>query len=92
MVWDGKRMRRTCHDEEGNNIDETQIDLMGSHYYTKDGELIDGDLRLCRKLNGFPSPTTVLNILGSPGLKYYFRRQMFEAACTTPASIWMIRR
>ena len=42
---------------------------MGSHYYTKDGELIDGDLRVCRKLNGLPSPTTVLNILGSPGLK-----------------------
>ena len=57
---------------------------MGSHYYTKDGELIDGDLRLCRKLNGLPSPTTVLNILGSPGLKYYFRRQMFESAVTTP--------
>lgn len=56
----------------------------GSHYYTKDGELIDGDLRQCRKLNGLPSPTTVLNILGSPGLKYYFRRQMWEAACTTP--------
>lgn len=57
---------------------------MGSHYYTKDGELIDGDLRLCRKLNGLPSPTTVLNILGSPGLRYYFRRQMWEAAVTTP--------
>jgi hypothetical protein len=57
---------------------------MGNHYYTKDGELIDGDLRACRKLNGLPSPTTVLNILGSPGLKYYFRRQMWEAACTTP--------
>lgn len=57
---------------------------MGSHYYTKDGELIDGDLRLCRKLNGYPSPTTILNILGSPGLKYYFRRQMFESVATTP--------
>ena len=56
----------------------------GSHYYTKDGELIDGDLRLCRKLNGLPSPTTVLNILGSPGLKWYFRKQMWEAAVTTP--------
>lgn len=57
---------------------------MGSHYYTKDGELIDGDLRLCRKLNGLPSPTTVLNILGSPGLRYYFRKQMFESTATTP--------
>jgi len=57
---------------------------MGSHYYTKEGELIDGDLRLCRKLNGLPSPTTVLNILGSPGLKYYFRKMMWEATVTTP--------
>lgn len=56
----------------------------GSHYYTKDGELIDGDLRACRKLGGLPSPTTVLNILSSPGLKWYFRRQMFESAVTTP--------
>lgn len=57
---------------------------MGSHYYTKDGELIDGDLRQCRKLNGLPSPTTVLNILGSPGLKFYFRKMMWEATATTP--------
>jgi len=57
---------------------------MGSHYYTKDGELIDGDLRLCRKMGGLPSPTTVLNILGSPGLKYYFRKMMWEATVTTP--------
>lgn len=55
-----------------------------THYYTREGELIDGDLRTCRKLNGLPSPTTVLSILGSPGLKWYFRRQMWEAACTTP--------
>ena len=57
---------------------------MGSHYYTKDGELIDGDLRAARRVGGLPSPTTVLNILGSPGLKYYFRRQMFESTATTP--------
>lgn len=57
---------------------------MGNHYYTRDGELIDGDLRQCRKLNGYPSPTTVLNILGSPGLKFYFREQMFQATATTP--------
>jgi len=57
---------------------------MGSHYYTKAGELIDGDLRQARKLGGLPSPTTVLNVLGSPGLKYYFRRQMWEATVTTP--------
>lgn len=58
--------------------------MAGSHYYTKDGELIDGDLRQARKLGGLPSPTTVLNILGSPGLKYYFREQMWLATATTP--------
>lgn len=58
---------------------------MGSHYYhPTTGELIDGDLRQARKVGALPSPTTVLNVLGSPGLKYYFRRQMWEAACTTP--------
>lgn len=60
---------------------------MGSHYYhPKTGDLIDGDLRQARKVGGLPSPTTVLGILGSPGLKYYFRRQMFEATATTPRS------
>lgn len=58
---------------------------MGSHYYhPKTGELIDGDLRQARKVGALPSPTTVLGILGSPGLKWYFRRQMFEATATTP--------
>lgn len=60
---------------------------MSSHFYNKlTGELIDGGLREARKLNGLalPSPTTVLGILGSYGLKIYFRRQMFEAAATTP--------
>jgi hypothetical protein len=57
---------------------------MGNHYYhPTTGELIDGDLRQARKVNALPSPTTVLNILGSPGLKYYFRKQMWEATATT---------
>jgi hypothetical protein len=58
---------------------------MSSHYYhPATGELIDGDLRQARKVGGLPSPTTVLKILSSPGLKWYFRRQMWEATCTTP--------
>lgn len=58
---------------------------MPSHFYhPQTGELIDGNLRDARKINALPSPTTVLSILGSPGLKWYFRRQMFEAAATTP--------
>jgi hypothetical protein len=61
-----------------------------SHFYDRTtGELIDGNLRDARKVNALPSPTTVLGILGSPGLKYYFRRQMWEAACTTPRHIGM---
>jgi len=56
-----------------------------SHFYDKNtGELIDGNLRDARKVNALPSPTTVLGILGSPGLKWYFRRQIWEATCTTP--------
>ena len=56
-----------------------------SHFYDRTtGELIDGNLRDARKVNALPSPTTVLGILGSPGLKWYFRRQIWEATCTTP--------
>lgn len=55
-----------------------------SHFYDKNtGELIDGNLRDARKVNALPSPTTVLNVLGSPALKYYFRKQMFESTATT---------
>lgn len=56
-----------------------------SHYYHPDTlELIDGDLRDARKVGGLPSPTTVLKILTSPGLQWYFKRQMWEAAVSTP--------
>lgn len=58
---------------------------MGSHFYCSDGTCIEG-LRAARKLDPLPlpSPTTVLSLLMSPGLVYYFKRQMFEAAVTTP--------
>lgn len=56
-----------------------------SHFYDRTtGELIEGNLRDARKVNALPSPTTVLGILGSPGLKYYFREQMWLATATTP--------
>lgn len=58
---------------------------MSSHFYDpKTGELIEGGLREARKRAALPSPTTVLGILGSYGLKIYFRRQMFESTATTP--------
>lgn len=56
-----------------------------SHYYHPDTlDLIDGDLRQARKVGGLPSPTTVLKMLTSPGLQYYFKRQMWEASVSTP--------
>lgn len=57
---------------------------MGHFYHPKTGELIDGNLRDARKVSGLPSPTTVLGILSSPGLQYYFKKSMWEAARTTP--------
>lgn len=58
---------------------------MSSHFYDKlTGDLIEGNLRDARKVGALPSPTTVLKILGSPALKIYFRRQMFESVATTP--------
>lgn len=62
---------------------------MGHFYHPTTGELIDGNLRDARKVNGLPSPTTVLGILSSPGLNWYFKRSMWEAACTTPRHIGM---
>lgn len=63
---------------------------MSSHFYhPTTGELIDGNLRDARKVNALPSPTTVLGILGSPGLKYYFREQMWLATATTPRTLGM---
>ena len=60
----------------------------GAHYYRPDtGELIDGDLRLARKLGAVPSPTTVLSMLGSFGLLEYFKKQIFEATATTPRQL-----
>jgi len=56
---------------------------MGHFYHPKTGELIDGNLRDARRVNGLPSPTTVLGILSSPGLLHYFKRQIFEATATT---------
>ena len=58
---------------------------MSTHFYHPEtGELIEGNLRDARKVGGLPSPTTVLGILSSHALKYYFRRQMWEATITTP--------
>jgi len=67
-------------------VDSAQaVNKTMSHFYDRTtGELIDGNLRDARKVGALPSPTTVLSILGSPGLKWYFRRQIWEATCTTP--------
>ena len=62
---------------------------MSSHFYNPaTGELVGG-LREARKSNppALPSPTTVLGMIKGPGLIEYFKRQMWEAACTTPRHI-----
>ncbi len=60
---------------------------MASHYYHPDTlELLPGGLREARKLGGLPSPTTVLDMIMSPGLIHYFKWQMFLATATTPRS------
>jgi len=58
---------------------------MASHFYAASGECIEG-LRAARKRNPLPlpSPTTVLSIIKGEGLIQYFKRQMWEAAVTTP--------
>lgn len=58
---------------------------MGSHFYTPEGICIEG-LRAARKMSPLPlpSPTTVLSLFKGEGLIRYFKRQMFEAAVTTP--------
>ena len=71
--------------ETSQTVAQRKETRLSSHFYHPvTGALIDGTLRDARKIGGLPSPTTVLNILGSPGLKWYFRRQMWEATCTTP--------
>jgi hypothetical protein len=65
------------------------------HWYTRDGQpcyeiagkdgtLRGTTLRDARKLNLYPSVTTVCSVLDKPGLKQYFRREMFSATATTP--------
>ena len=59
---------------------------MSHFYHAITGELINGGLREARKLNGLalPSPTTVLSLLKSEGLIFYFKKMMWEATSTTP--------
>jgi len=54
-----------------------------SHFYTPDGQLVDG-LKAARVCSALPSPTTVLGLIKGEGLIQYFKRSMFEAAVTTP--------
>lgn len=59
--------------------------MSSAHFYSPvTGQLIDGGLREARKVNGLPSPTTVLSMIKGEALIRYFRRQMWEAAATTP--------
>jgi hypothetical protein len=55
------------------------------HFYTATGQLVNG-LREARTINPppLPSPTTVLSLIKGEGLIYYWRKQMWESARTTP--------
>ena len=46
-------------------------------------------LRDARKFGYVPSVTTVTKIMDKPGLKPYFRKQMFESCLTTPRPVGM---
>jgi hypothetical protein len=54
-----------------------------AHYYTPDGQLVDG-LREARKVGALVSPTTVLSMLKGEGLLRYLQHQAWEAGVTTP--------
>jgi len=54
-----------------------------AHYYTQDGQLVDG-LREARKVGALVSPTTVLGLIKGEGLIKYLQRQAWEAGVTTP--------
>lgn len=58
---------------------------MSSRFYTRQGEYVEG-LRAARKLSPLPLPSvsTVLSLIVSQGLIEYFKRQMHQAAFTTP--------
>lgn len=56
---------------------------MSHYYHPVTGELVGG-LREARLCNALPSPTTILGLIKGEGLIQYFKRQMFEAAVTTP--------
>lgn len=58
---------------------------MGNHYYDKDGNLHECDLREARKNSYVPSVTTIVQeFSNSYGLDLYKARQMFFASLTLP--------
>lgn len=55
-----------------------------SHYYLPDGTPLHGDLRQARKSKAYPSPTTVLNLLGKPGLDNWKQETAILQSMTLP--------
>ena len=55
----------------------------------KNGKLRNTTLRDARTLGLVPSVTTITKILDKPGLKPYFRKQMFDSCLTTPRPVGM---
>lgn len=54
----------------------------GGHFYTKDGDAVEGGLREARKVGAFPSVTTVMGCAKNYGLENYKREQFGLALLT----------
>lgn len=52
------------------------------HYYDKDGNPVDGGLRVARKVNAYPSVTTISSAVKNYGIETY-KREMFGLSLLT---------
>jgi len=55
-----------------------------SHYYTRMGEPVHGNLRDARKVGAFPSVTNALGILSKPGLDNYKQESVILSSISLP--------
>lgn len=55
-----------------------------SHYYTRTGEAVHGNLRDARKVNAYPSVTNCLGILAKPGLDNWKQETAILQSLTLP--------
>lgn len=59
--------------------------MKSPRWYNRDGSARwEGDVRHARKESALPSVTSICDMWPKPWLEYYVKRQMWEAAITTP--------